>query len=156
MRGAVVAKVLASQSSQVQAGDIVTTSACGWREVAIVSEKQLDPPIKLTPTMQPTDLLGVLGLTGLTAYVGMKNIGMPKPGDTVVVSGAAGATGSVAGQIAKIAGARVIGTAGSEEKVKWLTDELGFDVALNYKDPDFKKKFKEATPKFIDVFWDNG
>jgi NADPH-dependent curcumin reductase CurA len=86
----------------------------------------------------------------------MTKIGEPKAGETVVVSGAAGATGSIAGQIAKINGARVVGIAGSADKCKWLVEELGFDVALNYKDADFKEKFKEATPKYIDVYFDNG
>ena len=102
-----------------------------------------------------TDLLGALGTTGLTAFFGLDKIGQVKPGETVVISGAAGATGSIAGQIAKIQGGRVIGLAGSEDKCAWLR-ELGFDVALNYKDADFVKKFKEATPNYIDVFWDNG
>lgn len=91
----------------------------------------------------------------MTAYFGLKHIGKPKAGETVVVSGAAGATGSVAGQIAKIHGARVIGIAGSDEKCKILTEELGFDVALNYKSPTFKDDFVKATPDFINVYWDN-
>jgi NADPH-dependent curcumin reductase CurA len=103
-----------------------------------------------------TDLLGVLGFTGLTAYYGMAKVAVPKAGETVVVSAAAGATGSVAAQIAKIAGARVVGTAGSDEKVRWLKEVVGLDVALNYKDPDFRQKFKEATPNYIDIYFDNG
>ena len=155
MRGGVLARVLASRSSKAQAGDLVYAMT-GWREIAIASEKEFEPPLTLPAGVKPRDLLGVLGMSGLTAYFGMFNIGDPRPGETVVVSGAAGATGSVAGQLAKIKGARVIGIAGSDDKVRWLKEELGFDDALNYKDPDFKKKFKEATPKFIDVFWDNG
>lgn len=85
------------------------------------------------------------GLTGLTAYFGLLDVGQVKAGDFVVVSGAAGATGSVVGQIAKIKGAKVLGTAGSDDKIRWLKDELGFDEALNYKDPDFAKKFRAAT-----------
>lgn len=154
MRGGALARVLASRSGKAKAGDLVYAMT-GWREIAIASEKLFEPPLALPSNAKPTDLLGVLGMTGLTAYFGMFNIGEPKPGETVVVSGAAGATGSVAGQLAKIMGARVVGIAGSDEKVQWLKEELGFDDALNYKDPDFKKKFKEATPKFIDVFWDN-
>jgi NADPH-dependent curcumin reductase CurA len=160
MRALTVSRVLASRSSKAKAGDIVT-SAMGIREVGIMPEDQVDLPAAALPLGpgaggKVTDLLGVFGLTGLTAYFGMTKIGEPKAGDTVVVTAAAGATGSVAAQIAKIAGARVIGTAGSDEKCRWLTEELGLDVALNYKDPDFKQKFKEATPKFIDVFFDNG
>ena len=86
-----------------------------------------------------------LGMTGLTAYFGILDVGQVKAGDFVVVSGAAGATGSVVGQIAKLKGARVLGIAGSDDKVEWLKQELGFDDALNYKDKEFAKKFKEAT-----------
>lgn len=95
------------------------------------------------------------GLTGLTAYFGLLEVGKVIPGDFVVVSGAAGATGSVVGQIAKIKGARVLGLAGSDSKVKWLKETLGFDEALNYKDPDFFKNFRAATKSLIDVFFDN-
>ncbi|CAB4385131.1 unnamed protein product [Rhizophagus irregularis] len=82
-------------------------------------------------------------------------VGKPKPGDTVVVSGAAGATGSTVGQIAKIKGARVIGIAGSEEKCNWLVNDLGFDIALNYRDPEFASKLAKATPQYIDIYFDN-
>lgn len=95
------------------------------------------------------------GLTGLTAYFGLAKIGNVQPGDTVVVSGAAGATGSVVGQIAKLKGARVVGIAGSDEKCAWLKSDLGFDEVLNYKSASFKKDFEAATPKFINVYWDN-
>lgn len=163
MRAAAVARVLASRSKKAQPGDIVT-SLMGIREVAIVGEDKIETATELGVKLgsaggngpRVTDLLGVFGLTGMTAYFGMMKIGEPKAGDTVVVSAAAGATGSVAAQIAKIAGARVIGTAGSDEKCRWLKEELGLDVALNYKDPEFKTKFKDATPKYIDVFFDNG
>ncbi len=157
MRALAIARVLASRSSKAKAGDIVT-APMGIREVGIMPEDQVEPALAgaAAAGARVTDLLGVFGATGLTAYFGMTRIGEPKAGETVVVSAAAGATGSVAAQIAKIAGARVIGTAGSDAKCKWLKEELGLDVALNYKDPDFKKKFKEATPKYIDVFFDNG
>lgn len=154
MRAMTIARVLASKSAKAKAGDIVTATM-GIREVGIVSEDQVNPAIALPRGAKATDLLGVLGMTGLTAYFGMTKIGEPKAGETVVVSAAAGATGSVAVQVAKIAGARVVGTAGSDEKCRWLTEELGVDVALNYKDPDFKDKFKAATPNSIDVFFDN-
>ncbi|KAL2176584.1 uncharacterized protein P884DRAFT_245044 [Thermothelomyces heterothallicus CBS 202.75] len=156
MRAATIARVLASRSARARPGDIVT-ALMGIREVGIVSEDKVDPapPGFAHAGARVTDLLGVFGLTGMTAYFGMLRIGEPKPGETVVVSAAAGATGSVAAQIAKIAGARVVGIAGSDEKCRWLTEELGLDVALNYKDPDFKAKFKKATPNFIDVFFDN-
>ncbi|KAK4235163.1 hypothetical protein C8A03DRAFT_37013 [Achaetomium macrosporum] len=157
MRAMTICRVLASRSAKARAGDIVT-APLGMREVGILPEAQVEPASKLLRDgrgARVTDLLGVLGPTGLTAYFGMTKIGEPKKGETVVISAAAGATGSVAAQIAKIAGARVIGTAGSDEKCRWLTEELGLDVALNYKDPDFKEKFKATTPKMIDVFFDN-
>jgi NADPH-dependent curcumin reductase CurA len=94
-------------------------------------------------------------LTGLTAYFGLLDVGKVKAGDFVVVSGAAGATGSVVGQIAKLKGATVLGLAGSDEKCSWLKNELGFDAALNYKDKDFYTKFRAATKSLIDVFFDN-
>ena len=94
-------------------------------------------------------------MTGLTAYFGLLRIGNPKPGDTVVVSGAAGATGSIVGQIAKIKGARVVGIAGSDDKCAWLKEELGFDEAINYKSATFKEDFAKATPDFINVYFDN-
>lgn len=155
MRGIAIARVLASKSSKAKPGDLVTATM-GFAEVRILPESMVEEAIPLPSNGKVTDLLGPLGITGLTAYFGMTKIGVPKPGETVVVSAAAGATGSVAAQIAKIAGARVIGTAGSDEKVRWLKEELGLDVALNYKDPDFTEKLKEATPNYIDVFWDNG
>ena len=159
MRALAIARVIASKSVKARPGDIVT-STMGIREVAIMPESQVEPasalPLGDKTGAKVTDLLGVFGMTGLTAYFGMTKIGEPKAGDTVVVSAAAGATGSVAAQIAKIAGARVIGTAGSDEKCRWLTEVLGLDVALNYKDPEFKAKFKAATPNYIDVFFDNG
>lgn len=161
MRGSVIGRVLASKSSRAAVGDIVTAST-GWREIAIAGPKEFDTAKETLGGSVPpkgfklTDLQGVLGMTGLTAYFGMTTIAKAKPGETVVISGAAGATGSVAGQMAKIAGAKVIGLAGSDEKCRWLEKEVGFDVCLNYKDPEFKKKFKEATPKYIDVYFDNG
>jgi NADPH-dependent curcumin reductase CurA len=142
MRGSSVCRVVVSQSSNFKQGDIVTTLAVGWREIAIIKESDATKVV-LSSDGHVTDALGVLGVTGLTAYFGMTTVGLPKKGETVVVTAAAGATGSVAGQIAKILGARVVGIAGGEEKRKWL-EEVGFDVALDYKDPDFKTKFKEA------------
>ncbi|KAB5536198.1 hypothetical protein GE09DRAFT_343212 [Coniochaeta sp. 2T2.1] len=154
MRGGTIARVLASTSANFKEGDLVTAFGNVWTEILVSSAEQVQL-VNLPKGAKVTDGLGVLGMTGMTAYFGMTEIGQPKAGETVVVSGAAGATGSVAAQIAKIAGARVVGIAGSDDKVRWLKEELGLDVALNYNDPDFKKKFKEATPNFIDVFWDN-
>ncbi|KAI1865638.1 hypothetical protein JX265_007961 [Neoarthrinium moseri] len=153
MRGSAISRVLASKSSKVKAGDLVNASV-GWAQVGIVDEKMFEV-VEVPANGKVTDALGVLGLTGLTAYFGMAKIGLPKAGETVVVSGAAGATGSVVGQIAKLKGARVVGIAGTDEKCAWLKNELGFDVVLNYKSASFKKDFEQATPNFIDVYWDN-
>ncbi|KAN0101591.1 NAD(P)-binding protein [Hyaloscypha variabilis] len=152
MRGFVIGKIVASKASSFSVGNYVTCSP-GWTELSIQDAKAVTL-LEVPPNGKVTDALGVLGGTGLTAYFGMKYIGEVKPGDFVVVSGAAGATGSVACQIAKIKGATVLGLAGSDEKVAWLK-ELGCDEALNYKDPEFREKFKTATKDLIDVFFDN-
>jgi hypothetical protein len=110
----------------------------------------------LPPGLDPTVAIGVLGVTGMTAYFGLFDVGQPKPGDTVVVSGAAGATGSVVGQLARIEGAgTVVGIAGSAEKCAWLTDELGFDHAINYRDDDVAVRLRVTCPDGIDVYFDN-
>ena len=152
MRGAVIAKVQASKAAKFTAGDYVTCST-GWTELAVAKEKDLTL-LEVPPNGQVTDALGVLGPTGLTAYFGIIDVGKVKAGDFVVVSGAAGATGSVVCQIAKLKGATVLGLAGSDDKVEWLK-ELGCDNALNYKDPNFRTQFKEATKDLIDIFFDN-
>lgn len=126
----------------------------GWTEYAIIHSEALQP-INIPANGKLTDALGVLGMTGLTAYFGILSVGQVKAGDFVVVSGAAGATGSVVGQIAKLKGARVLGIAGSEEKVKWLKEGLGFDDALNYKDAEFAGKFKEATKVYSSLSLDS-
>jgi len=102
-----------------------------------------------------TAALSVLGITGMTAYFGLLDVGQPKAGETVVVSGAAGATGSVAGQIAKLKGCRVVGLAGSADKCNWVTDDLGFDACINYKSEDVAAALKGTCPSGIDVYFDN-
>ncbi|KAJ5757662.1 uncharacterized protein N7511_006356 [Penicillium nucicola] len=157
MRGQSIAQVVSvgsDLSSQYKAGDWVVAYS-GWQEYALVGAKEAEK-VTVPAGGRPTDAMSVLGMTGLTAYFGMLEVGQPKAGDTVVVSGAAGATGMVAGQIARIKGAkRVVGLAGSKEKCEFLVKELGFDAAVNYKDADWKKQLKEATPEYIDVFFDN-
>ena len=111
---------------------------------------KVDPSLAPLPTY-----LGTLGLPGMTAYFGLLDVGKLKEGDTVVVSGAAGAVGSVAGQIAKIKGCRVIGIAGGEEKCRWLTEELGFDAAIDYKAEDVRRALRESAPDRVDVYFDN-
>jgi NADPH-dependent curcumin reductase CurA len=142
MRGGVIGKVIASKSSKLPIGKYVSATI-GWAELGIADEKDLQP-IELPKEARLTDALGCLGMTGLTAYFGILDVGQVKAGDFVVVSGAAGATGSVVCQIAKIKGATVLGIAGSDDKVEWLK-ELGCDYALNYKDPEFAKKFRKQT-----------
>jgi NADPH-dependent curcumin reductase CurA len=129
----------------------------GWQDYALIDEggasiAQVIPgwlPVPLTAT------LGVLGVTGMTAYFGLLDIGKPKPGETVVVSAAAGAVGSIVGQIAKIYGARAVGIAGSQDKCEWLTRELGFDAAINRRDPHWREQLKAACPKGVDVNFEN-
>ena len=152
MRGAVLGKVLASKAAKLPVGSYVTCVS-GWTELAIVNAK--DATLLEVPTNgKPTDAMGILGMTGMTAYFGIIDVGQVKAGDFVVVSGAAGATGSVVCQIAKLKGAKVLGIAGSDDKVQWLKD-LGCDDALNYKDAEFVKNFKDKTKDLIDVFFDN-
>lgn len=153
MRGTGIGLIVASKSSKFPVGTYAS-GLCGWSEYVVLKDKHVDK-LDLPHGAVLTDTLGVLGMTGLTAYFGILDVGQVKKGDFVVVSGAAGATGSVVGQIAKLKGATVLGLAGEDSKVQWLKEELGFDNALNYKDPDFKKKFRAATPDLIDVYFDN-
>ena len=128
----------------MHAGDFVE-GLFGWQEYAVSNGKGVR---KLDPALAPVSTaLGVLGMPGLTAYFGLLDIGKPRAGETVVVSGAAGAVGSIAGQIAKIKGCRVVGIAGSDEKVAWLRDELGFDAAFNYKTTkDYSAELHRTLP----------
>ena len=112
--------------------------------------------LTLPPGARYTDFLSALGHTGMTAYFGMIDICDPKPGETVVVSGAAGAVGMIAAQIAKIKGARVVGIAGGEQKCRWLKDEVGLDEVIDYKAGNVKEALEKATPKYIDAYFDNG
>ncbi|KAK9674664.1 hypothetical protein K7432_017034 [Basidiobolus ranarum] len=153
MRSMSLGTVIASQHSKYQPGDIVL-GAFGWQEYAITNGVEVKK-VNVPKGIPVRTMLSTLGTTGLTAFFGLFEIGKPKPGDTVIVSGAAGATGSVVGQMAKICGCRVIGVAGSDEKCRWLKEELGFDVALNYKSPTYYEEFVKATPKYVDVYFDN-
>lgn len=146
-----IGQVVESRSDDFAVGDIVT-GHLGWQDYAVVEPDDLQ---RLVPTKKLSYYLSVLGITGLTAYFGLLDVGGAKPGETVVVSGAAGATGALVGQIAKLQGCRVVGICGSPEKQKWLTSELGFDAAVSYRDDDFRKSLKEACPEGIDVFFDN-
>ncbi|KEF63641.1 uncharacterized protein A1O9_01619 [Exophiala aquamarina CBS 119918] len=154
MRGGAIGTIKASKDPNFPVGSYAS-GLVGWTELAVVKGKSLER-VQVPKGGRLTDLMAVLGITGLTAYFGLLDVGKVKAGDFVVVSGAAGATGSVAGQIAKLKGATVLGIAGSDDKCRWLVDELGFDGALNYKDKDYAKKFRAATKDLIDVFFDNG
>jgi len=153
MVGGTVGKVVQSLNAQFQQGDVVS-GYWGWQEYAISDGSGLQ---KLDPNLAPVSTaLGVLGLPGMTAYFGFLDICQPKPGETVVVSGAAGAVGSLVGQIAKIKGCRAVGIAGTDDKVAWLIKELGFDGAFNYKTTnDYVAKLKELCPHGIDCYFDN-
>lgn len=155
MRAAGVGEIIESKYAGLAEGDMVQ-GMFGWQEYAAVDvEGALLPVQKLPEGVTPEMALSVLGITGLTAYFGMLDVGKPVEGDTVVVSGAAGATGSIAGQIAKLKGCRVIGIAGGPDKCKWLTDVAGFDEAIDYKSENVQKRLSELCPKGIDVFFDN-
>ncbi|MEV6014816.1 MULTISPECIES: NADP-dependent oxidoreductase [unclassified Streptomyces] len=153
MQGGAVGEVIASNAEGIEAGDHVL-HFLGWREYAVVDAKQA---VKVDPEAAPlSTYLGVLGMTGLTAYAGLLRTASFKEGDSVFVSGAAGAVGSQVGQIARLKGAsRVIGSAGSDEKVKLLVEEYGFDAAFNYKNGPVSQQLREAAPDGVDVYFDN-
>jgi NADPH-dependent curcumin reductase len=152
MRAGAVGRVTASHHPDFGEGDSVY-GAFGVQEFALSDGSGV---MKIDPTMAPLPTyLGALGLTGLTAYFGLLDIGKLKEGETVVVSGAAGAVGSIVGQIAKLKGCRAVGIAGGAEKCEWLTEELGFDAAIDYKHDDVRRAIRETTPDRIDVYFDN-
>ncbi|MWV46388.1 zinc-binding dehydrogenase [Paenibacillus sp. HJL G12] len=151
--GGIVGEIVASKSDLFKAGDKVI-GMLGWQLYNVVDAKLVR---KIDESIAPLSAyLSVLGLTGLTAYFGLLDIGQPKAGETVVVSGAAGSVGMFVGQIAKIQGARAVGIAGTDEKCAYLINELGFDAAINYKTTkDLGKALEEACPNGVDVYFDN-
>ena len=157
MVGATVSEVVASNHPDYAPGDLVE-GRTGWREYAVVAPDQSDyrgPPRKIDPTLAPVSTaLGVLGMPGKTAHGGMVDVCKPKPGETVAISAAAGAVGSIAGQIARILGARAVGIAGGPAKCQALI-ELGFDAAADYRARDFHQQLKVAAPEGIDAYFDN-
>jgi NADPH-dependent curcumin reductase CurA len=153
MRAGGLGEVVQSRNAAYSEGDLVF-GMMQWSEYSIA---RAGPDGMMTlPRQEPiTAFLSVLGVTGLTAYFGMFDVAQPKEGETVVVSGAAGAVGSVAGQIGKIIGCRVVGIAGGPAKCAWITDELGFDAWIDYKSEDVATRLRETCPDGIDVFFDN-
>jgi hypothetical protein len=156
MRGVGFAEVVESRHKDYKKGDKVI-GLTGLQDYTLIdgSEKRGFHKVPPVPFVSDSAFLGVFGGNGLTAYFGMMEIAKPQKGETLVVSAAAGATGSIAGQIGKIHGCRVVGIAGSDEKCKWITEDLGFDAAINYKRPDWKEKLAAATPKGIDINYEN-
>src|SRR5882724_13464299 len=151
MAGGGIAEVVSSKAPGLAPGDIVFGDT-GWQDYAAVPGKHLSKMPKLEPM---THLLSVYGIAGLTAYFGLLHVGKPKAGETVVVSAAAGSVGSIVGQIAKIKGCHVVGIAGGKDKCQWLTSDLGFDAAVDYKDGAVFKALRAAAPDGIDVYFDN-
>jgi NADPH-dependent curcumin reductase CurA len=151
MAGGAIAEVVDSKATSFAPGDIVFADT-GWQDYAALPAKQLTKLPRIEPL---SHLLSVFGIAGLTAYFGLLDVGKPKAGETVVVSAAAGSVGSIVGQIAKIKGCRVIGIAGGKDKCNWLTGELGFDAAVDYKDGATFKALRAAAPGGIDVYFDN-
>lgn len=154
MRAGSVGVVAKSNHPEFAEGDWVQGTG-GWQDYFLSDGGGAIPLRKLPKGVPPTMALSVLGVTGLTAYWGMLDLGRPEPGQTVLVSGAAGATGSVAGQIARLRGARVVGIAGGPEKCGWLTDQVRFDAAIDYRDDDVRAAIAETCPDGVDVFFDN-
>jgi NADPH-dependent curcumin reductase CurA len=147
-------QVVESKNPGFQPGDRVT-GAWGWQDYAATDGSGLLPAMKLPPGVDYPTALSLFGVTGLTAYFGLLDVCSPKAGETVVVSGAAGSTGSFAAQIAKIKGCRVIGIAGGEKKCAWLTKDLGLDAAIDYRNGDVVSRIRELAPGGVDVYFDN-
>ena len=152
MGGGSVCEVIASRQPGFAPGNIVLGS-CGWQSHPWSDGKGLR---KLDPAVAPVSTaLGVLGMPGMTAYTGLLNIGAPRPGETLVVAAASGAVGSAVGQIGRIKGCRVVGIAGGPEKTRYIREELGFDVALDHRAPDFAAQLAAACPQGIDIYFEN-
>jgi NADPH-dependent curcumin reductase CurA len=151
MVGHTASEVVESRNPMFRPGDVVA-GYDGWQEYAVSDGRDLR---KLDRSLPLTTAIGVLGMPGMTAYVGLIDIGQPKPGETVVVSAASGAVGSVVGQLAKIKGCRAVGIAGSPEKCRYVVEELGFDACVNYKRDDLVRALGDACPARIDVYFEN-
>jgi NADPH-dependent curcumin reductase CurA len=152
IRAAGIGEVVSSRCDAYGVGDVITTLT-GFQEYVIVRDDVFSTPIR--GETDQLAIMSVYGPTGATAYIGMIDVGRPQAGDTVVVSAAAGATGSVAGQIAKIAGARVVGIAGGPEKCRAVVEDFGFDACIDYKNDDLEAGLKVHCPKRVNVYYDN-
>jgi NADPH-dependent curcumin reductase CurA len=152
MEGGAVSRVTLSGDPRFQVGDLVLGST-GWQSHSTVATAEL---VRLDPAMaRPSLALGVLGMPGFTAYMGLLDIGRPKPGETVVMAAATGAVGSVVGQIARLKECRVVGIAGGPEKCRYAVEQLGFDACLDHRDPNLAALLAEACPKGIDVYFES-
>jgi NADPH-dependent curcumin reductase CurA len=151
MCGHTVSEVIESRNPAFKKGDVVL-GYDGWQQFGVSEGKELR---KLDTSVPVSTALGVLGMPGMTAFVGLIDIGQPKPGETVVVSAASGAVGAVVGQLAKIKGCRAVGIAGSAEKCRYVVEELGFDACINYKTDDLKAALKAACPERVDIYFEN-
>lgn len=152
MGGEAVSEVIESHHPDLSPGDLVK-GRTGWQTHSVASPDEL---YKIDPELAPPSAwLGVIGMTGFTAYVGLGQFGQPKAGETVVVSAASGAVGQVVGQIAKMKGCRVVGVAGADDKCQHVVEHYGFDACVNYKDDDFEDQLKSACPRGIDVYFEN-
>ncbi|AUX26832.1 NADP-dependent oxidoreductase [Sorangium cellulosum] len=147
-------RVVQSRDPNFAVGDLVQ-GAVGWQDYAVSTGEGPTAATKLLPGVPLPRALGALGLTGLTAYFGLLEVGRPRDGETVVVSGAAGATGMLVGQIAKLKGCRAVGIAGGPEKCAWLTRELGFDAAIDYRSEDVAERLRALCPQGINIYFDN-
>lgn len=154
MRGLSLGVVEQSRSDRFAVGDIVTTAAGGWADYAVVPDSTVGK-VHQFPGMPLTANMSVLGMTGMTAYFGVTDVLKPQPGETMVISAAAGAVGSIAGQIARLKGARVIGIAGGPAKCAWLTDELGFDAAIDYKNDRVGAALDRLAPDGVEMNFEN-
>jgi hypothetical protein len=153
IRSGGIGEVVDSRNAAYKTGDMVF-GMTGWQDYAVADSGERTMTV-LPPGVPLLDAISVYGATGMTAYFGLLDVGQPLAGQTVVVSGAAGATGSVAGQIAKLHDCRVVGIAGSDEKCAWTTNKLGFDACINYRTDDIPARLRETCPDGIDVFFDN-
>ena len=152
MRGGTIGVVEVSNNPDIKVGDIVQPADLGWQDYVVTKFAQ---KMAVTPETPILAHMSGLGMTGVTAYFGLLDIGKPQPGETVVVSAAAGAVGSIVGQIAKLKGCRVVGLAGSDDKCKWVVDDLGFDACINYRTENVLEALRRECPKGIDVYFEN-